>query len=120
MRWDEDEITELQDNYLEREIAAYKHGYDEEFELIFKLFRTEKYEEAIPGITNLDEAKARRDLEPLFYRCFNRMVTRCFGWGLPNTCMVPFADCINHANVDSNYELICSELHRTLIQCKKN
>ena len=48
------------------------------------------------------------------------MVTRCFGWGLPDTCMVPFADCINHANVDSSYELICTELHRLLIQCEKD
>ena len=34
------------------------------------------------------------------------MVTRCFGWGLPCTTMVPFADFINHHNVDSSYELI--------------
>jgi len=34
------------------------------------------------------------------------VVTRCFGWGLPKTTLVPFADCINHHNVDSSYELI--------------
>ena len=37
------------------------------------------------------------------------MVTRCFGWGLPCTMMIPFADCINHHNVDSSYELIHSD-----------
>lgn len=40
------------------------------------------------------------------------MVTRCFGWGLPKTSMIPFADCINHHNVDSTYELIHREYHR--------
>lgn len=42
----------------------------------------------------------------LFTRAFVSVVTRCFGWGLPCTTMVPFADFINHHNVDSSYELI--------------
>lgn len=50
----------------------------------------------------------------MFYRCFNTIVTRCFGWGLPRTSMIPFADCINHHNVDSTYEYICQELHEPI------
>ncbi len=38
-------------------------------------------------------------------------MTRCFGWGLPRTSMIPFADCINHHNVDSTYELIHEKYH---------
>jgi hypothetical protein len=38
-------------------------------------------------------------------------VTRCFGWGLPKTSIIPFADCINHHNVDSTYELIHVDYH---------
>ena len=53
-------------------------------------------------------------MEKLFYRCFNTIVTRCFGWGLPKTSLIPFADCINHHNVDSTYEFFCRELHEPL------
>ena len=47
----------------------------------------------------------------IFTKAFNSVVTRCFGWGLPCTTMVPFADFINHHNVDSSYELISSEMN---------
>ena len=53
-------------------------------------------------------------MEPLFYKCFNTIVTRCFGWGLPKTSLIPFADCINHHNVDSTYEFICMQLHEPI------
>ena len=53
-------------------------------------------------------------MEVLFYKCFNTIVTWCFGWGLPKTSLIPFADCINHHNVDSTYEFICEELHEPI------
>jgi hypothetical protein len=53
-------------------------------------------------------------MEKLFYKCFNTIVTRCFGWGLPKTSMIPLADCINHHNVDSTYEFICEQLHEPI------
>jgi len=55
-------------------------------------------------------------MEPVFYQCFNTIVTRCFGWGLPKTSLIPFADCINHHNVDSTYEFICKDLHKPIRQ----
>lgn len=50
----------------------------------------------------------------MFYKCFNTIVTRCFGWGLPKTSLIPFADCINHHNVDSTYEFFCEDLHKPM------
>ena len=40
------------------------------------------------------------------------VTTRCFGWGLPSTMLVPFADAINHANESIiNYNLFHKNLH---------
>lgn len=39
------------------------------------------------------------------------MVTRCFGWGVPKTSLIPFADSINHHNVDSTYEMLHLQHH---------
>lgn len=84
--------------------------------MIFELFYENKYEELWPGITNPDKTKEeiKEELEKVFYTSFNNVVTRCFGWGLPRTSMIPLADCINHHNVDSTYEFICKELHEPI------
>jgi hypothetical protein len=76
---------------------------------VFECVYSNKYEELWPGITNPEKTKEQieKEMEPIFYRCFNTIVTRCFGWGLPKTSLIPFADCINHHNVDSTYEFIC-------------
>ena len=42
------------------------------------------------------QKETKDKMELLFYKCFNTIVTRCFGWGLPKTSLIPFADCINH------------------------
>jgi hypothetical protein len=84
--------------------------------MIFDVFYEKKYNQVWPGI--VDESKSKQELsqlfEPIFYKCFNTIVTRCFGWGLPKTSLIPFADCINHHNVDSTYEFICRELHEPI------
>lgn len=98
---------------------SFREEYEREFDLIFSTFRKNGYEHVWPGVTADNEQQARELLEPVFYKCFNRIVTRCFGWGLPHTCMVPFADCINHHNVDSNYEYICEQLHAPLMRIEE-
>ena len=50
--------------------------------------------------------------EPNFRKAFTICVTRCFGWSLPSTMVVPFADCANHFIIDNQYELFNSNLHK--------
>lgn len=33
-------------------------------------------------------------------------MTRCFGWSLPSTSLVPFADMLNHSNEATTYFLV--------------
>ena len=117
MRWDDEEIKSLQDPFLEREILAFRKDYEEEWTLIFDVIYDNKHTQVWPDILEDDsktKEQVKKELEPLFYRCFNTIVTRCFGWGLPKTSLIPFADCINHHNVDSTYEFICKELHEPI------
>lgn len=100
---------------MEREIKTFRDEYYKEFDLIFNTFRNNNYEHVWPGVCDPDIKKAKIELEKVFYKCFNTIVTRCFGWGLPKTSLIPFADCINHHNVDSTYEFICEELHEPLL-----
>ena len=118
MRWGHLEIHEFQDTFLQREIGTFRDEYNREFDLIFDTFRNNKYDHVWPGVSDGDKKETRKKFEALFYRCFNTIVTRCFGWGLPKTSLIPFADCINHHNVDSTYEFICEELHQPLLDMK--
>ena len=47
----------------------------------------------------------------MFLEMYNNVCTRCFGWTLPNTMMVPLADCQNHLPVDTHYDVYSKDLH---------
>ena len=49
----------------------------------------------------------------VFFKLYAQVCTRCFGWGLPNTSMVPMADNCNHSDVTVVQELINHDLHIT-------
>ena len=101
MIWSEDELTEFQDQVLKATILNYKKEYEEEWTLVKQTL--DLYPALFNGITDPEQ---QGKMYKLFTRAFINVVTRCFGWGLPCTTMVPFADFINHHNVDSSYELI--------------
>ena len=73
-----------------------------------------------PGVSEGVREETKAKMELVFYRCFITIVTRCFGWGLPKTSLIPFADCINHHNVDSTYEFFCKDLHDPLREVTHN
>ena len=41
----------------------------------------------------------------LFIWCFEFAMSRCFGWVLPGTFLIPLADCMNHNKRGVNYFL---------------
>jgi len=93
---------------LERDIKEYKREYEEEWLLCYEMMKENKYEEYFPGCTDPEK---ETELKSIFLVSFINVITRCFGWGLPKTMVVPFADCINHHNVDSNYEMFSEIWH---------
>lgn len=88
---------------LIRQIKQYREEFEEEWRLIYQCFHENNYDHILPGVS---DPKSFDSLRELYVRAFDSVVTRCFGWGLPCTMMVPFADCINHHNVDSSYEMV--------------
>ena len=74
--------------------------------MVYKTLKDWKYENIIPGIS--DEAN-KSALREEYITAYLTCISRVFGWGLPCTTVIPFADCINHHNVDSSYEFIKAE-----------
>jgi len=48
----------------------------------------------------------------LFMRVFAQVCSRCFGWGLPSTSMIPMADNLNHSHVTCVNETINTTFHK--------
>ena len=47
----------------------------------------------------------------LFEEVYDMVVSRCFGWQLPGTMVIPFADCLNHYNSDTQFEMFNPFFH---------
>ena len=47
----------------------------------------------------------------LFYKFYSQVCTRCFGWGLPSTAMIPMADNHNHSDVTVVQEILNKTMH---------
>lgn len=47
-----------------------------------------------------------------FRAVYAQVWTRCFGYNLPSTGMVPMADNFNHSDIRAGYEIIAKSLHK--------
>jgi len=86
--WKEEEVAKFQDIELINEAALYRRETELEWDQLKPIF--EKYPETFPGVT-----------KDVFFLMYNFACTRCFGWTLPATMMVPMADFVNHLPVDT-------------------
>jgi hypothetical protein len=88
--WNKEDLDELHDELLRAEILEYKEEYDAEFIALLEIANL------YPSIIRLEGFT-----ESHFKLAFTITVTRCFGWSLPNTMIIPFADCANHFIIDN-------------------
>jgi len=48
----------------------------------------------------------------IFNKLYGSVITRCFGYGVPYTCMVPMGDTQNHSDKEANsYEMVNTKQH---------
>lgn len=55
----------------------------------------------------------------LFMRIFAQVCSRCFGWGLPTTAMIPMADNLNHSHISVINETIHLDLQTKVDKSSK-
>ena len=78
----------------------YKDEYEAEYDALYEIASM------YPTIIDIKQFTKEN-----YKLAFTITVTRCFGWSLPHTSVVPFADCANHFIIDNQYELYCKRLH---------
>ena len=98
--WTPEELSFLEDELLKAEVMEYKEEYEAEYQALYEIASM------YPTVIDI------KFFTPEFYKlAFTITVTRCFGWSLPHTSVVPFADCANHFIIDNQYELYSKRLH---------
>ena len=96
--WQDSEIEQFMDTELTMDAKLYKTEIETEWCQVKPVL--EGYPDLFPGFT-----------KELFLRMYNFACTRCFGWTLPSTMMVPLADFMNHAPVDTSYDVYSKQEH---------
>lgn len=96
--WASEELERLCDFELKKEAETYRDEVLYEWEEISKILPL--YPQYFTGATKEN-----------FLLMYNYACTRCFGWTLPSTMMVPLADFLNHQPCDTQYEIYQRQLH---------
>ena len=103
LRKDLDEyINKSQCPILIDNLQSYKDGAQEQFEEFSRIIleNTPKY--FVEGLFNRE----------VYNKFYGSVITRCFGYGVPYTCMVPLGDFMNHNDKEANnYEVINPRMH---------
>jgi hypothetical protein len=89
--WEESEIEAFQEAEIQSAAQLYREETIQEWLALEPLYKAEPLFE---GIT-----------KELWLKMYNLACTRCFGWTLPSTMMVPFADFLNHLPIDTQFEV---------------
>ena len=98
--WSDSEIEQLQEPEIIQEVNQYREDLDNEWNEVRNLIQ--KYPNEFP------QDKITKEL---FIFAYANVITRCFGWSLPCTMMVPMADAFNHSTVDASNELYDLNIH---------
>ena len=97
---DSKEIMATMDPYLVAESIEYREELEDEWVELLEVL--EKY----PNLFNA-ETRQRKN----FMSIYAQVCSRCFGWGMPYTSMIPMADNLNHSDVNVVQEIIHRSLH---------
>jgi hypothetical protein len=104
-RWDQKDIEQFQDRDLPNLLIHYKMELKPVLGFFVQVLQ--KYPKIFP-----DHFMSRK----LFLNVYGQVCTRCFGYSVPSTSMIPMADNFNHGCFETNQELICSKLHKIFDQ----
>lgn len=99
-KWEPHEIEMAQDETLFEALSEYHAEIEETWQNFKEVLQ--KYPKVF-GPKFVDEG--------LFMNIYAQVCTRCFGYGLDSTSMIPMADNLNHSSVDITYEVISTQFH---------
>jgi hypothetical protein len=98
--WPRDDLFATDDHFLIEEALCYRRDIEKEYQ-DFKSVLTRYPETFNPELSE----------RSFFMTIFAQVCSRCFGWGLPCTSMIPMADNLNHSHGTCVNETIHTKFH---------
>lgn len=95
------EIMTTMDPFLVSEAIQYREELQDEWIEVLEVLK--RY----PTLFNEQTCQRKN-----FMSLYAQVCSRCFGWGIPFTSMIPMADNFNHADVDTTCEIVTKSLHK--------
>ena len=104
--WDQSQIKEAQDITL----LQYARDYSKDVQ--------EGWTQLANCMSKYPEIFQESSLQiELFKRFYAQVCTRCFGWSMPTTAMIPVADNFNHSNVQTEFSIFHKKMH---LECNRD
>ena len=102
--WPEEVIEKSDSKLFKLSMKDSKDSHEEDWEKTMNFFSI------YPDF--FDPARTNKDL---YLWAMSTLASRCFGWGLPTTMMVPLADCLNHVRASPmGINLVEKNLHKSM------
>ncbi|KAL4495703.1 hypothetical protein ABPG72_014172 [Tetrahymena utriculariae] len=98
LTWTAEEINGIPDPYIQKQAREYKEQVDELWDELKQLLHSQ------PNFFSKSTAT-----KELFLWAYNIVMSRCFGYTQKGTCIVPFADCLNHNKYHATYFYVHKE-----------
>ena len=96
--WEAGELDQFMDVELKMDAELYRSEIETEWRQIEPILQANP--SLFPGYS-----------KDVFERFYNFACTRCFGWTMPSTMMVPLADFMNHLPIDNEYNVYSKSMH---------
>jgi len=93
-------LKSAMDPYFYQENLSYRTVLHEEWDTVNAVLS--KY----PSIFSEETRQPKN-----FYSTLARVCSRCFGWGLPQACMIPMIENLNHSDTDVTHEFVSKSMH---------
>lgn len=104
MSWSEEELNDLEDNLIKGQVNEFKEDMESNWQRIEGIIKD--------NCEVFDFPDKNTDIRELYFWAYEFTMTRCYGWSLPSTILIPLADFLNHEKhgidhylVNKKYEL---------------
>ena len=119
LSWSDNELDDLEDLSVKEQILEFQLDMDENWLKVKEIIRKhkelfniidkteEKQEENGKNNENNDMVNTKlNEMKLNYYWAYEFVMTRCYGWSLPSTILIPLADFLNHEKHGVDHYLI--------------